>query len=415
MAGVLLTTGLTLTACATNPAQPASTPSSESQASQTWMTTLYDNHPDTVLGSILIPGTHDSGSFGIGVTSPCQNALIAGAAAEVGALLRAEPCMLAGFSRAQDVGIDKQLESGVRYLDIRVGVPANAVVKSNGGPVAAPADPLAVPLVTHHTVISAPLKTSLDAILAFVTSHPKEQVIVDFQHFDLPKDPNVVDYYTGVLDAYLRTYSPPGLAAGTTICSKAWDSNVIKVPDSDLATKVTFKQVWDAGRNLAVLVDPAAVPSNPCYRNRDAAILSQWPKTQDPTVSTTYNSSELTARRKKLNSDPPQCVGTQSVGANPDGTPKSGTAPGYWCGFFVSQMQLSTNSKTYASCVVVPKKTCSLFNLSTLVNNQIGTQMAQWSRAGLPDNIAIADYFQYSEPSIVETMVERNRQMLPTG
>src|SRR5258708_6461052 len=58
-----------------------------------WMFLLYDRIKDQKLGDIVIPGTHDSGSF--------------------------SPDMV-GIARTQDHDLGQQLEGGIRYLDIRV-------------------------------------------------------------------------------------------------------------------------------------------------------------------------------------------------------------------------------------------------------------------------------------------------------
>lgn len=402
---------LCLSSCKTNPAQPVQTPNTTSAATSSWMESIYQNRPDVTLGEILIPGTHDSGSAFINTTGPCANKVIAGTLAPVKAMLKAEPCVLAGFSRAQDVSLKDQLESGIRYLDMRVGVPADKAVASTGATIPLPADPLSVDLVLHHTVISQPLKRGLDDILTFTKAHPKEQIILDFQHFDLPKDPQVVAFYQQILSEYLQKYVPLTSPGITPVCSRAWSSDVISVSDSELARKVSFAQAWKADRNLVVLADPSELPANPCFRNRNEAILSQWPKTQDPAVSSNYNRIELEQRQTKLAAAPPQCQGTQSVGAQADGTPKTGDQPANWCGFFVSQMQLSINNVTHGDCVILPRANCSLFALSQIVNKSTPQQIAAWSQSGLPANIVIVDFFNYANPSYAQTLIERNQQM----
>ncbi|MDP4013378.1 MAG: hypothetical protein U0990_11985 [Candidatus Nanopelagicales bacterium] len=403
---------LVMASCTTNPEQPASTPTTASATARTWMETLYSDKPNTKLGSILIPGTHDSGTGGIDTETPCENQVIAGTLQPIVALLDTEPCVLAGFSRTQDVDLKTQLESGIRYLDMRIGVPADQAVKPTGQPIPLPKNPLSVELVTQHTVVSQPLGEALDGILTFAQEHPKEQVILDFQHVNLPKDPQVADYYKKILDRYLHDYAPRGLAGAVPVCSRAWSSDVIKVDDSDLATKVSFGEAWRAERNLIVLTDPEGLPASPCYRDRVDAVLSQWPKTQDPEVSATYNKAELRQRRQKLAATPPKCEGTQSVGAKKDGTPKPGTDPANWCGFFVSQMQLSIGNTMYAGCVLDPRAKCSLFALSQTVNNSIANSVESWSEASLPVNIVIVDFFNYADPSVVDTMLRLNAEAL---
>lgn len=407
---------LLLAACTTNPEEPASTPTTVSKRAGSWMESLYKDHPGTTLGSILIPGTHDSGTGGIDTETPCKNSEIAGTIEPIFILGDVEPCMLAGFSRTQDVDLYTQLSSGIRYLDMRVGVPADTALKPADSPIPLPKNPLSVELVTEHTVVSQRLSVALDGILAFAQEHPKEQVILDFQHVNLPDNPQLAAYYREILTRYLHDYVPAGREGAVPVCSRAWSSDVITAADKDLARKVSFGEAWEKGRNLIVLTapgsDPDGLPATPCYRNRTEAILSQWPKTQDPQVSATYNKAELEQRGKKLAANPQQCAGKQSIGANADGTPKPGTDPANWCGFFVNQMQLSIGGKTYAACVVRPHASCSLFALSQTVNNAVPNEVKSWAEAGLPANIVIVDFFNYAVPSYVETLLDLNEKAL---
>ncbi len=49
---------------------------------------------------------------------------------------------------------------------------------------------------------------------------------------------------------------------------------------------------------------------------------------------------------------------------------------------------------------------------SQLVNNQIADEIVARRRDNLPVNIVIADYFNFSNPSIVDTMISLNRQLV---
>lgn len=414
-AALLAIAAIGLSGCSAESAEPASTPSSASAAASSWMETIYRDHANVALGSVLIPGTHDSGSYAIDIVEPCANALIAGTESPIKALLKVEPCMLAGFSRAQDVDLKIQLESGIRYLDMRIGVPSDQVVTSNGKPVPPPAKPLDVPLVTHHSVVSASLRESLTSVLTFAREHPKEQVILDFQHVDLPKDPNVAGYYRAALKAYLRDFVPAEVPGATPVCARAWTRSAIPTSDAELSREVTFADAWAANRNLIVLMDPGGLAPDDCFRNRNEAILSQWPYTQDEQLSVKYNQIELEQRQQRMAANPPKCKGTQSIGMEDDGTPKPGTQPANWCGFFVSQLQMSLSNSMYAGCVLDPRADCSLFAFAQDVNPDIGKEMVGWAEGGLPANISIADFFEHGSPSIVDTMIDHNRKRAERG
>ena len=79
---------------------------------------------------------------------------------------------------------------------------------------------------------------------------------------------------------------------GTTVCSRAWTSSAIPDP-----AQATFRQAWDANRNILVLYAKGELPKNACYRARETNLYSPWPNTEDPAVSTTANAGYLQARK----------------------------------------------------------------------------------------------------------------------
>jgi hypothetical protein len=118
-----------------------------------WMTRLYDSKPqfrDQKLGHIVIPGTHDSGSFSPHMTS---------------------------IPRTQDRNLGEQLEDGIRYFDLRILMtfPAEEwfFLKKN-----------TFYLVHNMTsAIDLELEPQLDAIAKFAAAHPKEIIILNMNSF----------------------------------------------------------------------------------------------------------------------------------------------------------------------------------------------------------------------------------------
>ena len=79
----------------------------------TWMNDLNEFIGDVPFNRILLPGTHDSGTYAINHQSPLSKHK----ASWFSNLL---PGYAAGWAKAQDYSILRQLNMGVRYLDIRI-------------------------------------------------------------------------------------------------------------------------------------------------------------------------------------------------------------------------------------------------------------------------------------------------------
>lgn len=102
-------------------------------ALSTWMTHIDGDVP---LRSIAIPGSHDAGTRGL---------------------------LWAG--ETQTYTIDQQLQSGVRYFDLRVHKKGEKCV------------------IFHSILDGIEFSCVLDAIRAFIQTHPGEVILLDFQHF----------------------------------------------------------------------------------------------------------------------------------------------------------------------------------------------------------------------------------------
>ena len=363
------------------------------------MEDVYGEATDTTLGQMILPGTHDSGSAGIDDTEPCDITAAASTPQGLVDLGARNPCVSAALYRAQATSLGDQLRAGIRYLDLRVSIPAGQVVTD---PAAAPPGPETdVPLILEHEYVSEPLTEGLAGVLEFASDNPKEQVILDFQKVELPDDANAA-YYSAALANTLKTFTSQG---SPTVCEMAWDTGELGVTAETLATEVTLQQAWDAGRNLVVLVPENTLPADPCYTPRANAIISLWPNTEDPAKSQADNLGYLNDRQQRLGATPPNC---SNGGAN--------IAQGdNWCGFFVNQMQLTFQPVTFVECLDTAGPDCSLEAYAAKVNNQTPQLISQWVAEGLPVNIVIVDFFENSDPSYTETLIDLNRQRVTAG
>lgn len=115
------------------------------------------------LAQIVLPGAHDAASYSLARRSRACPSRINPSAALAAFLF-------APRARAQEAPLSAQLAAGVRYLDLRV-----CAVRDDAGGVA---------FYTHHTFLGAPLAQVLDDLDRFLRAHPREIVIVDFQHLN---------------------------------------------------------------------------------------------------------------------------------------------------------------------------------------------------------------------------------------
>lgn len=399
---------LLIAGCGSGAQEPAASETAVALGPDRWMEDVYADAAETTLGAMVLPGTHDSGSYAIDVDTPCDIVPAAGTAGVITSLAKANPCAAAGMYRAQDETLTEQLDAGIRYLDLRVSVPqagalpvtASASPGATNSPTAAPSPAgLDTDFVLEHEFVSTPLTGALDQILTFAASHPKEQVILDFQHIDLADDADKPAYYAALAQV-LREYAPAG---AEPVCTRSWDADIVDATAATLATAVTLNTAWEVDRNLVVLVPDGTLAADSCYYPRDNAILSQWPNTEDPAKSLADNTDQLNQRALRLAATPPQC--------STDGKDPSQGAN--WCGFFVNQMQLTFQPATFATCIADTTEACSLFAYSQKVNNTVGPHVRTWAVAEqLPVNIVIVDYYNESDPSYTDTLIEVNRELV---
>ena len=338
-----------------------------------WMNELYASKPTTKLTQMVIPGTHDSGAYNFKTSGKCKVTPIAGANPAMAGAAKSNPCMAAKLSKAQSQDFTGQLNGGIRYLDMRLGVPENKVVsKKKAGKKLTNKAAWKVPIYTQHTFVSARFTTGLKQIVGFAKAHPKEQLILDFQHIDLTGKKKIDKYYTSAIDKILRTYK----VSGSSVCSMAWTTSA--APD---VLNTTLQQAWSANRNILVLYAQGELPKNSCYRPREQVLYSPWPNTADPSTSTADNFTYLSDRKSAL-----------------AGQASCTVTGGNQCGLFVDQLQLTNGLLTQAKCIGGTQTAgCSLEDLAVLRNPTVVPDMAGWQSAGLPINISIVDFYEIND------------------
>ena len=114
-----------------------------------WMENIHD---DTLVNEIVMPGSHDAGSY-----------------------------TMVWLGETQQFDIDKQLEMGTRYFDIRVNKIDDEYV------------------IFHSIINGVKFLPILESIKNFVIENPTETLLLDFQHFSGGSQNDVYNFITEYL------------------------------------------------------------------------------------------------------------------------------------------------------------------------------------------------------------------------
>lgn len=241
---------------------------------------------------LVIPGTHDSGTYSIRSDSAygpdreewqdwlnrlAYTPAFGGIAGNI----------VANWSRTQPSRISAQLNAGIRYFDIRVALHD-------------------LTLCVTHTLLGAPLSEILDDVSTFIKQNPKEIVILDFNHF------------YGMSSIYYKIFRDSlQYIFGN------------KVVPSTFGPNSKIKEILGAGHQVIILLDKG-VPELQGYGWSGNKIRSIWrPPAQDVDALLQRMEGELNRAR----TDEEQLMVLQAV-LTPDGAMGAkGVVPGqFWPG-----------------------------------------------------------------------------------
>ena len=177
-------------------------------ASATWMADMLRKIGDVPLCRVALPGTHDSGTYGMTTQSGLDPYNEGARARVVQAVERvagqrgisARQLMLR-WSQAQDLSIRDQLDAGIRYLDLRV-----SLVDSR--------------YVLGHVLTCGTLADALQQILTFTRQNSDELIIVDVNHVygmdTTESQVDLINFIAQILDGRL-VEGPPTLDPKSTV------------------------------------------------------------------------------------------------------------------------------------------------------------------------------------------------------
>ncbi|CAH1243756.1 PLCXD3 [Branchiostoma lanceolatum] len=185
-----------------------------------WMADLPPNLYNAPLRNLAIPGTHDSASFYLDKTSDLSPGEDPKIKSIIDALAKlGQPFEQIGkdvvynWAVTQNLCFTEQLNNGVRYFDLRV-----AMGKTDNS------------LYFVHGLYGSKVQSTLLEIAQWLISHPKEVVLLDFQHL-YSIDGTQIDYSTlKRLIAILKE----------TFSSKLCPPSIVPNP-----VDVTLANLWD--------------------------------------------------------------------------------------------------------------------------------------------------------------------------
>lgn len=157
-----------------------------------WMESYWDIIKDKTIFDVVLPGTHDSGSYSCSFEyglAPFAPSII-----KRKCLPRYAKDIAMNWTKTTTLDIIGQLSEGARYLDLRVC----CSVKDNE-------------IRTEHSIYGTKYEDLLYQVFEFILLHTKEFVILDFRHFgkikynDMSKDDHdrLVSLIQNIIGKYL--------------------------------------------------------------------------------------------------------------------------------------------------------------------------------------------------------------------
>ncbi|KAJ8260743.1 hypothetical protein COCON_G00164660 [Conger conger] len=297
-----------------------------------WMASLPEHMHSTPLTNLAIPGSHDSFSFHVDEASPVGPEQPDGVQSFVSVFGTVAKKLMRKWLATQSMDFSAQLEAGVRFFDLRISTK--------------PRDPQNQ-LYFAHGLFSATVREGLEQVSAFLASHAREVVFLDFNHFY-----GLQNLHHEGLVAMLRE------VFGDRLCPALF------------AQEVTLRYLWE--RELQVLVfyhHPVALDVPFLWPGQ--MMPAPWANTPDPEKLLQFLQASVSERRQQGN-------------------------------FFVSQMVLTPKAST------VMKGVAS--GLRETITERALPGMMQWVKAQRPGeggvNIVMADFVELGD--FISTVITLN-------
>ncbi|OGT50718.1 MAG: hypothetical protein A3E84_00355 [Gammaproteobacteria bacterium RIFCSPHIGHO2_12_FULL_42_13] len=159
-----------------------------------WMSRIPDHR---IFNQLIIPGTHDSGTYAITSSAPyalSKDDPLPIWVEEIGNWLPSGMLggVIAGWAKTQPYTILEQLNAGARYLDFRIDL--------------FPGDHQ---FYLSHAMLGVAFESALQQVQTFVSTHPTEIVIVDMNHIFNVSDTGTQQRLETLITQYLGKYAIP--------------------------------------------------------------------------------------------------------------------------------------------------------------------------------------------------------------
>jgi hypothetical protein len=212
-----------------------------------WMADSASAIENRALNNLVLPGTHDSGTYAVSATStlaPKQDIpQWVNAVYGLGLVGLVVTETIANWAKTQGYSIKQQLEAGIRYLDLRV-------VRSSEE------------YYICHSLYSIHVDELFSNIKSFIEKNPKEIVILDFNHL----------------------YVMDTLSDNRPLIEKMIKAFGSKMAPNSLDANHTVKDFWDKDYQIIALYDHEESVKNYQELWPQSQISSPWPNTTSVNV-----------------------------------------------------------------------------------------------------------------------------------
>ncbi|MFC3434369.1 hypothetical protein [Nocardia seriolae] len=239
---------------------------------RSWMGSLGAHFANRPLHQLVIPGTHDSGTYGL---DPGKG--FSRDSSAFGDFLDPTGNTTLAWGRSQDRDILTQLRSGIRFLDLRVeNRPHPHPIQPHGGP--HPDDrPWQHRIHIVHSLYGPNVAEVLVPVEQFLSNHRKEVVVLYFstnvnRSMDPPAWQGFADYVTALFGNRLAPAS--------------------------LGTAVTLDILWSRGHQVVVIWEDPATATTHGFWPKDAVLDKFWYSNDDPSLAGLKSNLETSLRAK---------------------------------------------------------------------------------------------------------------------
>lgn len=207
-----------------------------------WMENLPNEKQLCPLSQLTIPGSHNSAAFWFDTSleiAPQQPKIIQTLAGFLGPTTKS---VVKNWSLTQSLDIKEQLHGGIRYFDFRI-----AFRKDSDD------------FRFVHGLYGHPIEALLKDIKSFLLQHPKEVVLLDFNHF-----------YNMEIEEHLRLSTLLTANFGNTIHTPREDKSI-----------ASLQELWLAGEQVVIFYPNASILEMfPSFFSGES-ICSPWPDTDN--------------------------------------------------------------------------------------------------------------------------------------